>query len=114
MVFATSPGRVRTAMVDRLESDDTTRKWLPNLLPDHPNYANLPWTPPERIVNFCVRIARGGGDRLAGRFIHVLYDLDEMRDRADKIVRDDLFQLRLRTLPSDKAATRRTSGTVRR
>jgi hypothetical protein len=26
-----------------------------------------------------VRLARGEGDALAGRFIHVLYDFDEMR-----------------------------------
>ena len=28
-----------------------------------------------------------------------LYDFDEMRARADEIARDDLCQLRLRTLP---------------
>ena len=51
------------------------------------------------IADLCVRLARGDGDALAGRFIHVLYDFDEMRARADEIARDDLYQLRLRTLP---------------
>jgi hypothetical protein len=46
-----------------------------------------------------VRLARGDGDALAGRFIHVLYDFDEMRAQADQVARDDLYQLRLRTLP---------------
>jgi hypothetical protein len=30
----------------------------------------------------------------------VLYDFDDMRARADEIERDDLYQLRLRTLPA--------------
>ena len=67
---------------------------------------------PEQIANLCARLARGDGDRLAGRFIHVLYDLDEMSARADEIMRDDLYQLRLRTLPSDEIATRRAFGAV--
>ena len=47
------------------------------------------------------RRLRGGAiDALAGRFIHVLYDFDDMCARADEIARDDLYQLRLRTLPS--------------
>ena len=110
MVFATSPGRVRTPMVAKLEGAEAARKWLPRVLPDHPDYGNLPWMPPEQIANLCARLARGDGDSLAGRFIHVLYDLDEMCARADEIMRDDLYQLRLRTLPSDETATRRASG----
>lgn len=85
-VFATSPGRVRTAMVDLLESAEASRK--------------MPWTPPARIAELCVRLARGDGDALAGRFIHVMHDLDEMRARADEIARDELYQLRLHTLPA--------------
>lgn len=97
-VFATSPGRVRTAMVDGLETSEASRKWLPRTLPDHPDYAKMPWAPPERIAGLCVRLARGDADSLAGRYIHALYDLDEMRARSDKIAQDDLYQLRLRTL----------------
>ena len=59
----------------------------------------MPWAPPERIAELCVRLARGDGDALGGRFIHVLYDLDHMRARADEIALEDLYQLRLRTLP---------------
>jgi len=99
MVFATSPGRVRTAMVDMLETSEAARRWTPELRPDHPDYAKLPWAAPGRIASLCVRLARGDGDALAGRFIHVLYDFDDMRLRADEVTRDDLYQLRLRTLP---------------
>ena len=99
MVFATSPGRVRTSMIDRLEGSEAARKWIPRVHPDHPGYAKLPWTPPERIANFCVRLARGDADALAGRFIHALYDLDDLLARAEEVARDDLYQLRLCTLP---------------
>src|SRR5262249_53816398 len=99
MVFATSPGRVRTSMVDMLETADAARKWIPWSIPGHPDYAKLPFSPPGHIADLCVRLARVDGDALAGRFIHVLYDLDEMCARADEVVRDDLYQLRLRTLP---------------
>jgi NAD(P)-dependent dehydrogenase (short-subunit alcohol dehydrogenase family) len=96
MVFATSPGNVRTAMMDMLQSSEAARRWTPEFLPGHPDYS---WTPPERIAELCVRLARGDGDALAGRFIHALYDFDAMRGRSDEVVRDDLYQLRLRTLP---------------
>jgi NAD(P)-dependent dehydrogenase (short-subunit alcohol dehydrogenase family) len=100
MVFATGPGRVRTSMVEELENAEAARRWIPRVRPDHPDYPKMPWAPPERITDLCVRLARGDGDALAGRFIHVLYDCDDMRARADEIARDDLYQLRLRTLPS--------------
>jgi NAD(P)-dependent dehydrogenase (short-subunit alcohol dehydrogenase family) len=100
MVFATSPGRVRTAMVEKMETSETARRWMPRVSPDHPDYASMPWAPPERIAELCVRLARGDGDRLAGRFIHVLYDFDDMRARAAQIVQEDLYQLRLHTLPA--------------
>lgn len=99
MVFATSPARVRTSMVDIWETSEAARKWTPWSIPGHPDYAKLPFAPPERIADLCVRLAQGDGDALAGRFIHVFYDLDDMCARADEIVRDDLYQLRLRTLP---------------
>ena len=98
MVFATSPGRVRTSMVEGMERSEAARRWIPRLSPDHSDYASMPWAPPERIADLCVRLARGDGDALAGRFIHVLYDFDDMRARADQIAQDDLYQLRLRTL----------------
>lgn len=98
-IFATSPGLVRTSMMDGLGSSEAARRWTPAYCPDHPDYAKLPWVPPERIADLCVRLARGDGDALAGRYIHILHDFDEVRARADEIVRDNLYQLRLRALP---------------
>ena len=98
MVFATSPSWVRTSMVDVWETAEAARKWIPWSIPGHPDYAKLTFAPPERIADLCVRLARGDGDVLSGRFIHVLNDLDEMCARADEVVQDDLYQLRLRTL----------------
>jgi NAD(P)-dependent dehydrogenase (short-subunit alcohol dehydrogenase family) len=99
VVFATSPGLVRTSMTDTLGSSEAARKWIPQFSPEHPDYDKLPWSPPEQIADLCVRLARGDGDALAGRFIHVLYDFDDMRTRASNVMRDDLYQLRLHTLP---------------
>jgi NAD(P)-dependent dehydrogenase (short-subunit alcohol dehydrogenase family) len=100
MVFATSPGVVRTSMMDMVQSSETARRWTPEFLPGHPDYAKLSWTPPERIADLCVRLARGDGDVLAGRYLHAAaHDLEAMAARADEVVRDDLYQLRLRTLP---------------
>lgn len=99
MIFATSPGLIRTSMMDALGSAAAVQRWTPEFCPDHRDYAKLPWVPPERIADLCVRLARGDGDALAGRYIHVLYDFDEMRAQADEVVRDDLYQLRLRALP---------------
>jgi hypothetical protein len=99
MVFATGPGRVRTSMVDGMEHSEAAKRWIPHVLPTHPDYGSMPWAPPERIAELCVRLARGDGDALGGRFIHVLYDFDDMRARAGEISLEDLYQLRLRTLP---------------
>jgi hypothetical protein len=60
------------------------------VVPTHPDYGSMPWAPPERIAELYARVARGDGDALAGRFIHVLHDFDGMRARADEIARDDL------------------------
>lgn len=99
MIFAASPGLVHTPMMEALGSSDAARKWIPEYCPDHPNYTKLPWVPPERIADLCVRIARGDADSLGGRFINVHHDFEAMRSRADEVMREDLYQLRLHTLP---------------
>ena len=38
----------------------------------------------------------GRGRRLHGRFVHALDDLEDLLRRADEIVRDDLYVMRLR------------------
>jgi len=48
------------------------------------------------VAQLIVFLATGKGDELHGRFLHALDDLDELVERADEIVRDDLFTPRLR------------------
>jgi 3-oxoacyl-[acyl-carrier protein] reductase len=78
-VFAISPGTVQTDMTRSSEA-----------------FAGFTdWTPPERVADLTVRIARGDADALAGRFIHVTDDLDKLVATADEVNAEDLYQLRL-------------------
>ncbi len=81
-VFAISPGLVRTAMTQDMEF-----------------FKNVPaneWYEPEQAGGLCVQIALGVADRLSGRYINVADDLQAMVQRADEIVENDLFALRMR------------------
>ena len=90
-VFAVSPGNVQTAMMDYLTDSEAGRRWLGG--------REREFQPPERVAALCVQLASGRVDRLSGRYIHVTHDLANMMERAEEIERDDLYALRLRTLP---------------
>ncbi len=81
-IFAISPGLVRTTMTEDL-----------SIFKDVPESE---WLPGERAGELCVALATGKADRLTGRYLHVLNDLDEMIQRADEILEKDLYVLRLR------------------
>jgi NAD(P)-dependent dehydrogenase (short-subunit alcohol dehydrogenase family) len=77
-VFSISPGLVKTQMTRRF--------------PD-----NAPWTPPELAPRLVAALASGEFDALAGRYLHAEHDPpDELRDRVDEIVEQDLNAIRLR------------------
>jgi NAD(P)-dependent dehydrogenase (short-subunit alcohol dehydrogenase family) len=77
-VFSISPGLVRTAMTSWLGDD-------------------APWTPPECAPRLVHALATGEFDRLAGRYLHAEHDPPEqLRERIDAIVEDDLNAIRLR------------------
>jgi NAD(P)-dependent dehydrogenase (short-subunit alcohol dehydrogenase family) len=81
-VFAISPGLVRTAMTQ-----------------DLPIWKDVPdsdWVPAERAGELCVFLATGKADRLSGRYLHVLDDISQLVNRADEIVANDLYALRLK------------------
>lgn len=81
-VFAISPGLVRTAMTH-----------------DMPMWKDVPdsdWVPVERAGELCAFLATGKADRLSGRYLHVLDDITELVQRADEILANDLYALRLR------------------
>ena len=76
--FIISPGFVATDMTDR------------------PQFANIPevqWVPIEKSGELVVELASGIADRLSGRFIHVLDDLNVLMEHADEIIENDLQSL---------------------
>jgi NAD(P)-dependent dehydrogenase (short-subunit alcohol dehydrogenase family) len=77
-VFIISPGLVATDMTD------------------HPRFADIPesqWVPIEKSGELVVALASGKADKLAGRFIHALDNLDNLIDNADEIIANDLLTL---------------------
>ena len=77
--FVISPGLVLTDMTD------------------HEFFANVPaqdWVPIEKSGELCVKLASGKADKLSGRFIHCLDDLDDLIARADEIIEQNLHVLK--------------------
>jgi 3-oxoacyl-[acyl-carrier protein] reductase len=77
-VFSISPGLVATEMTSGFPED-------------------APWTPPECAPRLVRALASGRFDALAGRYLHAEHDPpDELEQRIDEIVADDLNAIRLR------------------
>jgi 3-oxoacyl-[acyl-carrier protein] reductase len=77
-VFSISPGLVKTQMTRRFPDD-------------------APWTPPELAPQLVAALATGEFDALAGRYLHAEHDPpEELRNRVDAIVEQDLNAIRLR------------------
>jgi len=78
-VFVISPGLVDTAM---------TGDQFPE---------GAPWTPPELAPRLVLELASGRFDALSGRYIHAEHDPpDELEDRVERILAEDLNAIRLR------------------
>jgi hypothetical protein len=54
--------------------------------------------PPDRAAGLVLFLASGRGDALSGRFIDACDDYVALARRADQIVYNDLYALRLRPL----------------
>jgi len=77
-VFVFSPGLVKTDMTGVFGDD-------------------MPWTPPELAPQLVHVLASGRADALAGRYIHAEHDdIEDLIDRADVILEEDLNSIRLR------------------
>jgi len=77
-VFVISPGLVRTDMTGQFGDD-------------------APWTPPELAPQLVLELASGRFDALSGRYIHAEHDPpDELEQRIDRILEEDLNAIRLR------------------
>ena len=80
-VFVISPGLVRTEMTDQFGDD-------------------APWTPPELAPQLVWELASGRFDALSGSYIHAEHDPpDELEQRLDRILEEDLNAIRLRREP---------------
>ena len=80
-VFVISPGLVKTDMTAPFGDD-------------------MPWTPSELAPQLVVELASGRFDALAGRYLHAEHDPpDELEQRIDRILAEDLNALRLRREP---------------
>jgi NAD(P)-dependent dehydrogenase (short-subunit alcohol dehydrogenase family) len=95
-LFTLSPGDVRTAMADVLEEDLAAAKaagaaWARGI----PDITERRFVPAERTGVWCVALASGRCDRLAGRYLHIADDLEALLASADQIGRDGLYTLRL-------------------
>jgi NAD(P)-dependent dehydrogenase (short-subunit alcohol dehydrogenase family) len=88
-VFALTPGRFWSELMQHLIESEAGRRWLPGIEEGR-------WVEPERVARLAVFLASGEGDAFHGRFLHALDDLDELVERADEISREDLFTPRLR------------------
>ncbi len=77
-VFVISPGLVKTDMTAPFGDD-------------------MPWTPPELAPRLVLELASGRFDALSGRYLHAEHDPpDELEQRIDRILAEDLNALRLR------------------
>ena len=77
-VFVISPGLVKTDMTSPFGDD-------------------MPWTPPELAPRLVLELASGRFDALSGRYLHAEHDPpDELEQRIDRILAEDLNALRLR------------------
>jgi NAD(P)-dependent dehydrogenase (short-subunit alcohol dehydrogenase family) len=92
-VFCLTPGFVRTELVEQVSTSDRGKRFLPRLSTREDNLN------PECAARLVADIASGRLDPLAGRFLHVLDDVDELLHRVEEIARNDLYSLRLQRLP---------------
>ena len=91
-VFAIEPGTVRTAMVEDILRSADGRRWLPWLQRVFDEELDVT---PEHAAELVLLLASGRADRLSGRFLHRLDDLEAILGRTEEIAASDLLTLRL-------------------
>jgi len=89
--FAISPGFVRTKLIEDLAASESARTYLPELA------TRRDAVEPGRAGRLVVEIATGRLDPLAGRYLHVLDDIEDLLRNSKEIAERDLYTLRLRT-----------------
>jgi NAD(P)-dependent dehydrogenase (short-subunit alcohol dehydrogenase family) len=102
-VFALSPGRVRSELVDGAVNTRAGRKWLA------PSVAEQPFSaiPPEAPASAVVFLVSGEADQLTGRVVHTGWDLASLARQAADIAERDVLQIRF--APADSQTTGATA-----
>jgi NAD(P)-dependent dehydrogenase (short-subunit alcohol dehydrogenase family) len=98
--FVLHPGTVDTNFADQAMTRSDSQKYLPDFVARLQAIRRDPslGTPMSLVTELCVFLASGAADALSGRYFRVEDDWAEMVRGADRIQRDDLYTLRLRTL----------------
>jgi NAD(P)-dependent dehydrogenase (short-subunit alcohol dehydrogenase family) len=102
-VFALSPGRISTELVDGAVNTQAGRKWLAPLVAEQPFTA----APPEAPAREVVFLVSGDADQLSGRVLHAGWDLPDLARRAADIAERDVLQIRF--APADSGTTGATA-----
>jgi NAD(P)-dependent dehydrogenase (short-subunit alcohol dehydrogenase family) len=96
-VFAIDPGTVRTAMSDYGRNSEAGQKWLPWFRQIFEEGRDDPMKGVTRLV---LALASGQADALSGRTLSIADDLAELVKRTEAIEQDNLYTLKLDTLPA--------------
>jgi len=97
VLFAVSPGTVRTTMSEYSLNSPEGQKWLPWFRRIFDESINVP---PERPAKLVMELASGRADALSGKFISIYDDLDDLLKSAAVIGQQNLYSLKLDKIPS--------------
>ncbi|WP_169914532.1 SDR family NAD(P)-dependent oxidoreductase [Rhodococcoides yunnanense] len=108
-IFTITPGNVVSALTgsmysSRAELAADPPEGLPWLYPAGHELEESGWYPPERTAELCSFLSSGKADAVSGRFFSVHYDESEIVAQAERVVRDELYVLRVPTLEGLEAS----------
>lgn len=92
LAFAVDPGLVRTHMTELQLHSAEGKAYLPQIEKLFEDGVNIP---PTRAANLIAAIAESRFDKLAGRMLRAVDDLDALEDQIDTVLADDLRVLRI-------------------
>ena len=93
-VFAIQPGTVRTAMAEELMESEAGKRWLPWFKKIFDDGRDDSSKPGEDLV---LHLASGKADALSGRFFAAPGAPENLMDQTDRILKDNLNVLRMRS-----------------
>ncbi|MBC8235481.1 SDR family oxidoreductase [bacterium] len=92
-VFAVGPPAILTEMTKFIMNDPGGKKWRPGFGKD---LLEGRGHQPEVVANFILELVSGKADRLTGRYFLPYQSLDELINRTEEIISNDLLTLRIK------------------